>query len=234
MEARPRDQFSDADTPEPVNFVISTLIFDGVSRERVLLGVRQPTPMITRHPGVLSTPTMRVPEEFFRTLSGGSADANVGEVSAAETFQVGRGGFFRDPNAFVVEALLCRKLDMADSLTFGRLSAKGRSRLLANAKVDDPKGTQLSEWTTMLTFEVLVEEGADQFPSSCSTYSPLFWADAVKVPQALSANDALIVDDSLNPFEVCIHGLCVSSASRVIVGNLGRDSGRGVAPTSSI
>jgi hypothetical protein len=44
------------------------------------------------------------------------------------------------------------------------------------------------------------------------SFSRLIWARGDLVARAMAAGDALIVDETLDPFEVCIGGLCIRSA----------------------
>ena len=182
---------------------------------RILLGVRQPSTVSDRHPGVLSTPTLRIPRALFEALGAPPWSTARGDrVRLLEDQPVLRTGpkSFGEPAAFAVEHLMSRKLGLAEALARGTMRAAMRAVTLAVDDVDDPLATGAIERTFMVGFDVIIEEGAELIPERTSSYSRLLWADTELLAEALKRKDALIVDDSLNPFEVCIGGLCVQSA----------------------
>jgi hypothetical protein len=95
--------------------VLSLAIFRDESREEVLLGVRHPTATSQRHPGVLSTPTMRIPWVIMDSLLSRSdvtlpVDRIVGMNRIEEPYEtaIAVAGSMADPLSFAVEALLAR------------------------------------------------------------------------------------------------------------------------------
>ena len=201
--------------------VVSAVIVDE-TRERLLLGVRRPSALVTRHPGVLSTPTMRVPPGTFAELTAGCPDP-AGVVGmhpvGGPALDVGLGGHIWSEHSFVLEALLARKLGLGDAISDGRFHAVAHRRFLSLDDVGDPLGTERSEWTAMLTYEVRVRTGDDAIPAMTSSYSRLVWVDPAKVPRALAHHDVLMLDETLNAVEVCIQGLCVRVAAELLTGD---------------
>jgi hypothetical protein len=200
--------------------VISAVIFRDDSKEEVLLGVRNPTTIAPRHPGVLSTPTLRIPSTMFAFLIPPAdvrfdVDDSV-SLDHLGNLQIGRGAHYEQPHAFMLEALLARKLGLSGALTNAEFCAIARPRLLSLDYVEDPLGSQVAEWTEMLTYELIILAGSDCFPAKTDAYTHLLWANIDRIPKAFYMRDALIVDDTLNPFEVCIHGLCIKSAVQLI------------------
>jgi hypothetical protein len=201
--------------------VVSAVIVDGARPERLLLGVRRPAPLADRHPGVLSTPTLRLPSDLFAVLTGPYADPEPAGMAAVggPALDVGRGGHIRSAHSFVLEALFARKLGLADAIFHGGFHAVAHPRLLSLEDVPDPLGTRRSQWTAMLTYEVRVRHGAEAIPPASGSYSRLVWVDAAKLPTALDHHDALLLDETLDAIEVCIQGLCVRAAVRLLAGS---------------
>jgi len=204
-----------ADSSNPVH-VVSLVLFRDDTRQEVLLGVRRNVPSMPRHPGVLSTPTARVPEPLFAILAHDArprlTKVGIQLRSAGGSFRLGTGDFSLRPAAFVLENLAARKVGIADALVGQRFEAVAALAATALDIVEDPLGTETAEWTEMLTYEAVITVGAREIPESTQAYSRLIWARHDLVVRAMNAGDALIVDDSLNPFEVCIGGLCIRSA----------------------
>lgn len=199
--------------------VVSAVISDEKQPGRLLLGVRRPSSDSPRFPGVLSTPTMRLPPDTFALLSAAYPDPRgVSGVTAIEgpSRDVGHGGHIESLEALVLEYLFVRKLVPADVLVDGRLQAVARARYLSLDEVADPLGTGVGEWTAMLTYEVRIREGADTLPYATASYSRLVWVDAATVPLALASHDALMLDETLDAAEVCIQGMCVRVAAQLL------------------
>ncbi len=200
--------------------VISCAVFDSAERRRLLLGVRRNIANSPRHPGVLSTMTMRLPWEFFSAIADpfdiDPDAAGVYPILDAQRMTVGSNTSNSDCLLYCVESLLTRKLGLADHLAMGRFAAIARVEALAIDEVADPQGGGDAEWTAMLTVTTDVTLGAELIPSETGAYSRLIWGEADKVGAAYRSHDALLLDDSLDPIEVCIAGLCIRSAVDVI------------------
>jgi hypothetical protein len=207
---------SDNTETEELIYTMSCNIYRDPSMTRILLGVRRGTPASRRHPGVLSTPTMRLPRSLFESVAGPYSVANcengiVVELENQRSIVTGPDSF-QYSEAFLVESLMARKLGLADSLMMGLIRAHIQTVIITVDDVPDPLGTGISERTLMISYSVILSRGADQIPRATSSYSRLIWAETKLLGKALKSKDALIVDESLDPFEVCIDGLCVRSA----------------------
>jgi len=215
------DRFGIAEGKAPeraIVYGISCLIFSAWDPSRLLLGVRTATPTSPRHPGVLSTPTLRVPSVLFNACGAGdlsaAPDGVIRELRGKPSRLVGA-GLSQSPDVFAVETLLARKLGLATVLVTGELRGTAAAVAVAVDSVHDPLGTELTERTALLSYAVQLTAGSEFVPEATASYSRLFWADAGLIREAVRARDALIVDETLNPFEVCIDGLCIKSAAHL-------------------
>ncbi|MET0523059.1 MAG: hypothetical protein ABW156_14020 [Jiangellaceae bacterium] len=202
--------------------VISAVIRDAQRPGLLLLGVRRPSALAPRFPGVLSTPTMRVSPDTFARLSAAYPDPRgVKGMTPLDgpLRAIGGHGYVESFESLLVEHLFLRKLMSSDALVDGRMHGVTRARCLSLDEVPDPLGTDENEWTAMLTFEVEIRAGADTLPGATASYSRLVWVEAAKVPQAMASHDALLLDETLNAAEVCIQGMCVRVAAHLVALN---------------
>jgi hypothetical protein len=213
------------DPQEPV-FVLSLLLSDVQRPDELVLGVRRPTAHAQRHPGVVSTPTQRLPAPLFRACQAwwpeldhdpGTEPAPIviGLVDEGEA-PVGGPDAAAVPLSYAVETLMCRKLALTHALASGEVWGIATPVAVAAADVDDPKGTGRSEATVMLTTRVLLNGLDATLPTSTRYLDPLIFSEATAFVQAVEQNDALLLDPSFDPFEICIGGLCVASGAAVI------------------
>jgi hypothetical protein len=209
------DSYSVGSIEEPT-CVVSLVIRSPGRPGQVLLGVRRWSPSSPRHPGVLSTMTMRIPSLFFAAIIGGSAQelTGPGQVTLTNTSSLllGSHSSSSSPAAYALEALLARKLELGATLSTGKFRASAILTVLALEEVSDPQGEGEPEWTAMASFDVEIASGIETIPSQTGAYSKLTWVAADKLGSAFRSHDALILDSTLDPFEVCISGLCVKSA----------------------
>jgi hypothetical protein len=199
--------------------VISAVVSSDDRDGQILLGVRRGSSVAARHPGVVSTPTVRVPADLFQPLVADyliPKDVEGIYPVSGEPLRIGRSGHVASAHAFLLESLLMRKLGLADGIASGEFTAVSHPRYLALAEVKDPLGTQESEWTAMLTYEVRIIAGVDAIPIETSSYKRLLWVDSIRLPVALERGDAMILDDTLNVFEVCAQGLCLRVAAELL------------------
>ncbi len=203
--------------------VISVVVRDGANRGRILLGVRRPVTTSERHPDVLSTFTMRVPrpvllaalQEVEAPLKSPAAGSSV-LLYGVRQFEIGRPLGMRHVAVYLAEALLCRKLEVGPALVTGTLNGVLSPLGLAMDIVEDPKGGDGPERTVMLTYTLDVLAGLELLPQSSASYTYLEWVDAALLSRAVRQHDALILLPDANPFEVCLHGLCVRSAASLL------------------
>jgi hypothetical protein len=204
--------------------VIGLMLEDQERPGQLLLGVRRPTPTSSRHPDVLSTPTMRVPTHLMEaTLEqlrpGKHRDPALGAIHTLQSrtsVPVGQALSLASPLAFMVESLLARKLGAGDALALGTMTGTAIPAALAYDEVFDP-GTDKGdpELTRMLTVRVLIQRGGNLIPSETASYSGLHWVDAGILPSAVEENHPFRLVSSLD-LNICIHGLCVRSAAVVV------------------
>ena len=194
--------------------VVSAVVSDVTRPGRVLLGVRRPSAINERFPGVLSTPTFRLPDDVFALLTAGLPEIREpGSVPLDGTmFEIGYGGHCATAEGFVLETLMMRKLGLADALIDGTVHGTARARYLSRDEVADPLGTGRSEWTAMLTYDLQIDRGGAALPPETAAYSRFLWAETAKLPQAVANRDVLYLDPTLDPVEVCAHGLCLRVA----------------------
>jgi hypothetical protein len=218
---------SDHDVAHRV-FVVSALVRNAADPNDVLLGVRRPTSTSARHPGVLSTLTMRVSEAMFAAAVNEAFGAPtpypaVGEVVCAQGAGVdplGEPNGFERTSTFLAESLLARKVGLADALVSGALHGSVRPLGLASDVVEDPKGGYDAELTTMLTYLVEFDRASVSIPERTSSYDPIAWVNAADLARAVATHDALVLLPEANPWEVCLHGLCMHSAVDLLAASL--------------
>jgi hypothetical protein len=207
-------------SPTGPAFVISCIVTSAARPGMILLGVRRWSATSQRHPGVLSTFTMRVPEPLFRSFV---AAADLDALTSAETLRPSRvpaidiGSVLSSasPASFAIESLLARKLELGGALARAEFRATAWLSAIALDDVPDPQGGDSPELTMMASFCLEVTEGVELLPTTTGAYSVLTWVPFGKLGAAYKAHDALILDPSLNPFEVCISGLCIRAAVEI-------------------
>lgn len=203
-------------------FVLSLLLSPDDGSGEVVLGVRQPLLQTPRHAGVLSTPTQRLPRAFFEACRPAWPEPE-DEVPvvvplvplAGEPVAVGVADSSSRPLAHLVESLLARKLGLSAALADGTVRGAAAPVAIAAAVVDDPQGGCPPEHTVMLSVDVRLVGLRAALPDRTCHYSPLLFAPLAVLAEALHRHDALIVSDRLDPFEVCVGGLCIASAVAV-------------------
>jgi len=206
---------------------VALALFRDASRSQVLLGIRRDVPSMRRHPNVVSTPTGRIPTVVFDLVAAGVPrlrDAGVrvldhdGPAATATAFTIGSGDFTWSPAALAVDALITKKLGLADAVITQRFAATAAPAVIALDMVDDPWGTGSSEPTEMLTFAAIVTEGASQIPDQTAAYSRLWWAERDRVLSAMAEGDASLLAPTLDPVRFGIGGLCMRSAVALLSG----------------
>ncbi|RLP98300.1 hypothetical protein EAD98_04745 [Micromonospora sp. CV4] len=183
--------------------------------EMVLVGVRS-TEGNARHPGVVSVPTMRVPLRWATQQSGGVADGETRQLKASKgTF--GRPGSSSTEVGYALEALLTKKIVDGTLLDKGDVHGRCAFRLAMRGQVDDPTGTEDEiEDTLMLTILAICDSGVDALRSQSHSYSQLEWVRSSDLLKAWRQRDGQLLFPESNPLEVCIRGLCIESAVRLL------------------
>jgi len=180
---------------------------DANASRQVLLVVRRPETN-ARHPGMVSTLTMRLPP----TIAGQLGPS----VPVRSEYEIGAAGAGTRLVPFLVESLLARKLLAGDALEANAIQGTCALRWISEREVDDPLGTAVSEYTRMFTVVADLTSGWDIIPTSTMSYSHVRWTPVDDFRTAWRRRDGQMLFPSANPFEICIGGLCVQSAVRVL------------------
>lgn len=217
-----------------LNTVASLLIESEDRAGELLMGIRSPE-VSFRHPNVLSTITQRIPRSTVEWLGltvpmngpGGQLLKQArGHTLTPDAMAVSIGGTGdREPLNLIVEAMLARKIGAASLLELGKLSGVARVCALTLDVVADPMGSGISEETLMVTIKVILKSGANLLPSQSTAYSRIAWVNLDKLWEAVRNHDALMLLEDVDPFAICLHGLCVRSAATVLAE--GREIGAG-------
>lgn len=196
--------------------VLSLAIFRDSSRSQMLLGVRRRTPTSPRHPGVLSTPTMRLPATLMASIAE-SVGAPVspgrdGMLALADPTPtpIGVANSMANPLSFAAEGLLARKLGWGNLLVEGGLSSHVRALAVSRAIVDGCE-LDLPEDTYMLTAGIELRTEVDLAPTA--SFARLDWVETELISDALAADDPAMLISGGESWEVCLYGLCVRSAA---------------------
>lgn len=186
----------------------------------VLLAVRDPVSNKT-HPNIISVPTQRIPQSMFGALmtSGISQtplDATTKLFHQMPTSSVSCNGHFNI--IFAVNSLLATKMGVSDFLERKEILYSAYLSALVSGTVfhDDN-----SEVTAMLNILVLIEKGAHLFPTRTASYSHIMWRPVTTFLNTAREKNPLLLDSNLDPFEYCIHGLCIKSAFNVLANSIG-------------
>jgi hypothetical protein len=195
--------------------VIALVMVPAADPEAVLVGVRS-TEGNARHPGVVSVPTMRFPFAWAAMEIGALPRLRAKPLN-------GRVGTFGHPGSSstasgnAVENLLAKKIVDGTLLDAGAVRGRCAFRLAMRGDVDDPTGRDArTEDTLMLTILAICDEGAEAMRGRTNSYSELEWVRGTDLVKAWQVRDGQIVFPDSNPFEVCIRGLCIESAVKLL------------------
>lgn len=235
---------SDPKHPAPVLSVSildrETLDQDGeiTPRSRIMVGVRRAETNPT-HPGVVSIPTMRVPENLLDGCyepagSTGQKEVNL-PVLTSEITGVRFGKDHRvtaetsthDPVKYAVEAILSRKLLLGKALEEKELTFTAEPAVMITGSVlyEKTGGTlpgrevelegqvYFKEHITMYNVLVVVSE-TELFPTDTPSYTDIRWAGIKEYLEMVETKDPAILFALFGKQSVryCVHGLCLASA----------------------
>jgi hypothetical protein len=68
----------------------------------------------------------------------------------------------------------------------------------------------------MVNLLVRVLQGAETLPPMTTEYAPLFWTEVARFVDAVDRRDPIALVPDGDPFELCVHGLCVASAAATL------------------
>ncbi len=176
---------------------------------RILTVVRNPETNRT-HPNTLSVPTQRIPESLLRDLTSRPP------LDAVESaFVSNRNISGHDAVIYATESLLASKLGLADALESGAVEFEAGVGVHSTAEVHYPgEGTTAgeSELISMVNLIVLLRRGNELLPGHTFAYSSLNWVPWQRLGLAASEKDVTHLLPSLDPVEICIHGLCIATS----------------------
>jgi hypothetical protein len=185
----------------------------------LLVVARRPETNVS-HPNVICVPTQRFPVPVAQTLVSGASAKRVGEVFhfAARTVS-NLVAHDDDPLIYAVDAILARKMGVADALERRtiRYQAKLGSLAIGLSEVSITFGDGVvANTVSMLNVAVRVVEGADLFPRESSSYSRIFWVGVKTFLEAAKSRIVTTLCNDLSVFDFCIHGLCVATTCEIL------------------
>lgn len=187
---------------------------------QIMMVVRDPRTNDT-HPSVISVPTGRIPSILFHELALGEW---AGERNgASRLFSWGRQSShapkLHEPAIYCVKSLMALKLGLGDALERGSVHFDAGVIAVTRGQSHYAKGHRPEvETIAMVTMLVDVREGSDQIPERTASYSVIRWVPVQQFLRSIEQRDPSVVN--LDPLELCIHGLCISSAYQVVATSL--------------
>ena len=175
-----------------------TVIRYGSRGVEILTGVRTEAANLT-HPGVVSVPTLRVPEVLAESWLSG-IDASIG---------LGR----------EMENLLARKLGVADAIELEKVRWKIHAfgAWQGTSIIGENQNGPVTEDLTMFNACIEIVEGSDLFPAETASYKPLLWVPVKNFLRMVRTRQvAALGADGDELLLFCVYGLCLESAVRVL------------------
>lgn len=211
-------------SPSPV---VALTMLDGGSlangratpSSKLLAVVRWPDTNPT-HPNVVSVPTHRVTaglwEELRATASPAGRTPDAVLYSARDVSNLRANS--HNPVALAVDLILAKKLGLGDALVKGIFSYRAGVRLTTSGVVayETPNPYGPRERIRMLGIRVVVTAGAELLPLSTASYSPILWVGVGEFLRSVDTKDPSDLGPEFDPFEHCIHGLCIASSSGIL------------------
>lgn len=203
-----REQTTESD--EAWKPVVALTIVDCVKSSsnygKVLVAVRDPLSNAT-HPNTVSVPTQRITSHLMDPIREQLVSRDSRTWISSELSQG------HDPIVFVVESILSRKLDLAGSLETGSLIYEAMPGQVTLGEAHYEMGTERIE---MMNVIVRIVAGSADLPDHTASFSSLQWVDPKMLADAFRSKEPLMLFPGADPLEICIHGLCVSTASDLI------------------
>jgi hypothetical protein len=182
-----------------------TLVRRRADQFEILTGARTAAANRT-HPGVVSVPTLRVPEVIAAGWLGELPRRGHAEFTA------------NDELARELTNMLARKLGVADALELGRLRLRqlDLGAWQGTSVIGEDEHGLLTEDLTMFNACVEVLDGAELFPAETASYSPLVWARADDFLRMVDTREVAALNADLDELLFCVYGLCLESAARML------------------
>jgi hypothetical protein len=171
----------------------------------ILTGVRTEAANKT-HPGVVSVPTLRIPNEVAMNWLERLREPD-------ETTLHAEGVTLRE-----VRNVLARKLGVADALELGLIRLKQLDLAVwqGTSVIGESQGGLVTEDLTMFNACVEVVAGSDLFPKETVSYNPLIWARVHDFLRMVHTREVAHLNAGLDPLQFCVYGLCLSTTERIL------------------
>jgi hypothetical protein len=224
----------DVSSPATAAPVLSLTVLDSASLSggvlsgdsRVLAVVRSEIANPT-HPNVVSVPTQRVPRTLLDAILAsavgvaGSPSPHVAHFHGGTI--AGDSATGHNPLVYAVEALLARKLGLAEALEGGRTSFRAalRARVDGVAVYDNLGPGVMREPVRMLNVAVELAGFAHDLPTSTNSYSSIRWTPVDQMLRCIATKDPTLIDPAFSPIEICVHGVCLLAAQATLARGLG-------------
>jgi hypothetical protein len=183
---------------------------------RVLVCVRDPATN-AHHPSVLSVPTQRIPAALLQSIKRQCRLSHLGENSTAleANWVDSRQATGHDLVVYSVESVLSQKLGISEGeCGAGGCLFRAKPVWIERGYAAYAKGNGLEiehEPIEMLGVLVVVSDPA-AFPASTHSYSPILWTPISQFLLSYEQKNVECIDPTLNAVELCIHGVCVTTA----------------------
>ena len=206
---------------------------------QLMTGVRREDVNPT-HPGVVSTPTKRLPTVIAKTLFGDKSphlrscdEFELSDIDPTNPLVVARFSpsieTLPDNSAvlpFVAADLMARKLGLAESLErsgsekpLGKVSLQNILAGFSNATVDENTGAHLFEPLIVFGAVAMIEK-PEEIPPLTSSYRNISWAPLEDFVEGVDHKDASLLIEGLSAedeISVCVRGLCLATSRSNLV-----------------
>jgi hypothetical protein len=220
-----------SDTTASPSPIVALTVVDGrtltdgaiTASSKVLVVARDPAANPT-HPNVVSVPTMRIPPLDHEAIVGSARFAGSDETGHTTYFSGGAvDSRIHNGHSVVVhatEALLARKLGMADALESGQLQFQAALRACVDgAAVYDNLAPpdDVYEPVAMLGILVVVTQGSSRVPKSTMSYTTIRWPSVDDFLRGVESRDPAAMGRQFDPIELCVHGVCLKAAQATLL-----------------
>lgn len=195
----------DAGWPTAYDPVVAlAVIREAENSEEILVGVRDPATN-KFHPDVVSVPTRRIPVEVAAALVASEANESRSPLRAPAL------------DRYVAREVFEAKLGFGDSHEMASLLDVHLHRIdFGDSLIGvDEDGSEVTERLGMFGIEVRVQKDIP-VPAATESYSHLMWIPLDQFLLLAVTRDATMLPLGLKAAEVCVHGLCMRSATEIV------------------
>ena len=184
----------------------------------VLVVVRDPDTNAT-HPNVVSTPTQRIPINLFSELNTiyRSNDKNQQKLISSDQESQ---NFTHNPIVYAVDALMSKKLGASELLESESMLYNAEIKLIKDGISYHKVENQIDlvpHYISMVNILVQIQEGASGIPSRTASYRYLIWTRVEDFLRSFKEKDPILISKELDPFKYCLHGMCISTSTNVLI-----------------